>query len=118
MTCCWTCVAVNPKRRRRIMNSMKAVPASIVGTPAPADIYRATAVLVLAFAHDPVVRWQYPEPAQYLRLFPEFVRAFGGSALGQETARYVGEHAAVPLWLPPGPDLDHAPIAPTLPEPP
>lgn len=97
------------------MNSMKAVPTSIVGTLAPADIYRATAVLVLAFTHDPIVRWQYPEPAQYLRLFPDFVRAFGGSALRQETARYVGEHAGVALWLPPGADLDHAAIDATLP---
>jgi ribosomal protein S18 acetylase RimI-like enzyme len=98
-----------------MMNSMKAVPTSIVGTLAPADIYRATAVLVLAFTHDPIVRWQYPEPAQYLRLFPDFVRAFGGSALRQETARYVGEHAGVALWLPPGTDLDHAAIDATLP---
>lgn len=97
------------------MNSMKAVPTSIVGTLAPADIYRATAVLVLAFTHDPIVRWQYPEPAQYLRLFPDFVRAFGGSALRQETARYVGEHAGVALWLPPRADLDHAAIDATLP---
>ncbi len=98
------------------MNSMKAVSASMTGALVPADIYRATAVLVLAFAHDPVARWQYPDPAQYLRLFPSFVRAFGGSAVVQETARYVGEHVGAALWLPPGTDLDHAAIEATLPE--
>jgi ribosomal protein S18 acetylase RimI-like enzyme len=97
------------------MNPMKAVPASIVGTVAPADIYRAIAVLVLAFTNDPVVRWKYPDPAQYLRLFPNFVRAFGGGALAQETARYVGHHVGVALWLPPGAELDHVAIDASLP---
>jgi GNAT superfamily N-acetyltransferase len=95
------------------MNYVRA--ASAIGTLAPADIYRATAVLVLAFAHDPVVRWQYPNAAEYLKLFPDFVRAFGGSSLGQETARYVGEHVGAALWLPPGAELDHEAIEATLP---
>jgi ribosomal protein S18 acetylase RimI-like enzyme len=86
-----------------------------VGTLAPADIYRATAVFVLAFVRDPVVRWQYPDAAQYLKLFPSFVRAFGGGAVEQRTARYLGEHLGVALWLPPGADLDHAAIEATLP---
>jgi ribosomal protein S18 acetylase RimI-like enzyme len=98
------------------MNSMTAASGSMTGALAPADLYRATAVLVLAFAHDPVARWQYPDPAQYLRLFPSFVRAFGGSAVGYETARYVGEHVGAALWLPPGADLDHAAIEATLPD--
>jgi GNAT superfamily N-acetyltransferase len=98
-----------------MMNCIKATSASIVSTLGPAETYRATAVLVLAFAHDPVVRWQYPDPAQYLKLFPNFVRAFGGTALGQETARYVGEHVGVALWLPPGAELDHVAIEATLP---
>jgi GNAT superfamily N-acetyltransferase len=97
------------------MNNEKAASASSIGTLAPADIYRATAVLVLAFAHDPVARWQYPEAGQYLKLFPDFVRAFGGSTLGQETARYVGEHVGAALWLPPGAELDHDAIEATLP---
>jgi GNAT superfamily N-acetyltransferase len=95
------------------MNYVNA--ASAIGTLAPADIHRATAVLVLAFAHDPVARWQYPNAAEYLKLFPDFVRAFGGSSLGQETARYVGEHVGAALWLPPGAELDHAAIEATLP---
>jgi ribosomal protein S18 acetylase RimI-like enzyme len=97
------------------MSSIRAASTPKTGALAPSDIYRAAAVLVLAFTNDPVVRWQYPDPAQYLRLFPDFIRAFGGSALGQETARYVGEHVGVALWLPPGADLNHEAIEATLP---
>jgi ribosomal protein S18 acetylase RimI-like enzyme len=98
-----------------MINSMKPASVSTTGVLAPSDLYRATAVLLLAFAHDPVTRWQYPDPVQYLKLFPGFVRAFGGSAVGQETARYVGEHAGVALWLQPGVHLDHNAIEATLP---
>jgi ribosomal protein S18 acetylase RimI-like enzyme len=97
------------------MNPMKTVPAPVVGTIAPADLYRATAVLVLAFIDDPVARWTYPDPEQYLRLFPAFVRAFGGGALVQETGRFAGDHVGVALWLPPGVEPDHAAIQATLP---
>jgi GNAT superfamily N-acetyltransferase len=101
------------------MNSAKDVLASMVSTLAPDAIDRAAAVLVLSFAQDPVVRWQYPDPIQYLKLFPRFVRAFGGGAIGQGTARYVGDPIGgllgVALWLPPGAELDHAAIEATLP---
>lgn len=81
----------------------------------PADVEQTIAVLVLAFIADPVTRWAYPDPEQYLRLFPAFVRGFGGRAFAQGTARRVGGHAGASLWLPPGIDPDHAAIAPTLP---
>jgi hypothetical protein len=41
---------------------------------------RAVAVQVMAFGADPVMRWLYPEPDEYLTHFPRFVRAFGGRA--------------------------------------
>ena len=37
-------------------------------------------VLTLAFADDPVCRRLYPDPTQYLKFFPEFVRLYGGRA--------------------------------------
>jgi ribosomal protein S18 acetylase RimI-like enzyme len=97
------------------VNSAREASSSLVSALAPADIDRAAAVLVLAFVQDPIVRWQYPDPAQYLKLFPGFVRAFGGGAIGYGTARSIGEHAGVALWLPPGAELDHAAIEATLP---
>lgn len=62
----------------------------------------AVAVIVLAFASDPVVRWAYPDPHDYLSHFPDFVRAFGGNAF-EHGAGYCAEgFAGAALWLPPG----------------
>src|SRR5262249_23057004 len=38
--------------------------------------------VVLAFAADPVTRWAWPHPHQYMAAMPRFVRAFGGGAFG------------------------------------
>jgi GNAT superfamily N-acetyltransferase len=104
------------QQRDRAMNVLKSVSDRAVSTATPADLYRVTATLMLAFANDPVERWKYPDAAQYLKLFPSFVRAFGGGALTNETARHVGDHAGVALWLPPGTEPDHAAIEASLPE--
>jgi hypothetical protein len=63
---------------------------------------RAFATLVSAFTDDPVERWLYPEPQQYLTHFPEFLAAFGGQAFDEQTVWSLGEFSAVALWLPPG----------------
>ena len=42
--------------------------------------------LVLAFAADPVERWLYPRPDQYLTAFRRFLIAFGGRAFDEQTA--------------------------------
>jgi len=57
-------------------------PTPIVTTVAPAEAERerAVAVIVLAFSADPVARWAYADPGEYLALFPVLVRAFGGGA--------------------------------------
>jgi GNAT superfamily N-acetyltransferase len=72
------------------------------------DQARAIATLVSAFHDDPVERWLFPESAQYLAHFPEFVAAFGGTAFEQQTAWTLGDFDAVALWIRPGsePDAD------------
>ena len=65
---------------------MEAARAVAVDTVAPADVERAVAVIVLAFSADPVARWAYPDPRQYLTLFPPLVRAFGGKVFAEGTA--------------------------------
>jgi ribosomal protein S18 acetylase RimI-like enzyme len=60
------------------------------------------AVMVLAFSVDPAVRWQYPEPQQYLGQFPSFARALGGNAFAHGSAYYVDGYGGAALWLPPG----------------
>jgi ribosomal protein S18 acetylase RimI-like enzyme len=58
--------------------------------------------LTLAFSKDPVVRWVYPEPRQYLTSFPGLVRAFAGKAFEHGTAYCADGYAGAALWLPPG----------------
>ena len=67
-----------------------------------AEQEQAVAVIVLAFAADPVARWAYPDPHEYVRHYPDLVRAFGGNAFGHGTGYYVDGFAGAALWLPPG----------------
>jgi ribosomal protein S18 acetylase RimI-like enzyme len=62
---------------------------------------QAIAVISLAFATDPMSRWIYPDPYQFLSYFPEVVRLFAGNAFEQGTAYYVDAFSGVALWLPP-----------------
>lgn len=79
-----------------------------VRTATGAEERRVVDTLVLAFGSDPVVRWFYPVPHDYLRHFPAFVGAYGSGAFDHGTAFYLPEFAAAALWLPPGvhPDDD------------
>src|SRR3954451_7411294 len=70
------------------------------------DRKRALDALVLAFSADPVERWMYPEPSEYLTHFPTFLSAFAGSAFKEETVWSLGGFSAVGLWLPPGAEPD------------
>jgi ribosomal protein S18 acetylase RimI-like enzyme len=78
----------------------------VAGQIAERDQARALYTLVLAFAGDPVERWLYPEPQQYLTFFPRFLAAFGGRAFTAGTAWSAGGLDAVALWLPPGTGAD------------
>ena len=84
-----------------------ATPAPIAVLPA-SDQERAIATVVLAFSTDPMARWVWPDPQQYLASAPDFARAFGGRAFAQGTAHCVADYLGVALWLSPGiqPDED------------
>jgi hypothetical protein len=86
---------------------------SAVGESGQAGVF---ATLVLAFAADPVERWLYPEPQQYLSHFPKFLAAFGGRAFAERTVWSLGEFSAVALWLPPGTAADGEAITTSLAE--
>ncbi len=64
--------------------------------------------LVLGFAADPVMRWLFPEPKDYLAAFPDILRLFGGGAFGHGGAYHNSDNTCAALWLPPGvhPDED------------
>ncbi|MGH2530838.1 MAG: GNAT family N-acetyltransferase [Thermomicrobiales bacterium] len=84
------------------------ITSSRIKTAAMSDEARVVGALVLAFGADPVGRWLYPDPQQYLSYAPDFIRAFAGQAFAHETAYYVDGYAGAALWLPPGghPDED------------
>jgi ribosomal protein S18 acetylase RimI-like enzyme len=73
-----------------------------VASVAPADSARAIATIALAFANDPMMRWSFADPARYMTVVPDFLRAFGGDCFEQGTADQVGDFSAAALWLPPG----------------
>ena len=72
--------------------------AAIVGE---AEINHAIATLVLAFGTDPVARWMYREPDQYLLRAPRLFRALGASSFAACAAQRTSDGLGVALWLPP-----------------
>jgi len=81
---------------------------STIRTATRSDAERCLAVLTLAFASDPPCRWAWPDPQQYLEVFPRFARAFGGGAIAHGTAYYYEGFGGVALWLRPGVGPDEA----------
>jgi ribosomal protein S18 acetylase RimI-like enzyme len=69
---------------------------------------RASGVLLLAFAADPMARWTWRDPERYLATFPEFAAAFGGRAFEHGSAFIAEDFAGAALWLPPGVEPDEA----------
>lgn len=70
------------------------------------DEARVVATLVSAFIADPVERWLFAEPLQYLTHFARFVAAFGGGGFAGETVFRLGDFAAVAIWIAPGAEPD------------
>ena len=64
------------------------------------------AVITLAFSADPMARWTFPNPATYLKVWPQIVRAFGGNGFAHGAAHVAAGEAAAAMWLPPGVDAD------------
>lgn len=70
------------------------------------DEARIFSIMVLAFSADPAVRWVWPDPQQYVKHFPSFVKAFAGKAFAAGSAYYVDDYAGAALWLPPNVHFD------------
>lgn len=79
---------------------------SQVRTAGKADEAKAIAVVALAFASDPMMRWSFPDDGVYREVAPKFIRAFGGNAFLHGTADIAGDFGAVALWLPPHAEPD------------
>ena len=85
-----------------------------VRTTTEADETPAIDTIVLAFAADPVARWFWPDPHQYLTSMPSFTRAFGGAAFSRGGAHCTEDHAAAALWLPPNVHFDEEALGEVL----
>jgi ribosomal protein S18 acetylase RimI-like enzyme len=96
------------QKTRPVSFGGKTMTTPIIQTATASDEAPSIAVVVLAFSADPAARWTWPDPQQYLRHFPSFVRAFGGKAFAHGSAYYVEGYAGAALWLPPDvhPDED------------
>jgi ribosomal protein S18 acetylase RimI-like enzyme len=75
------------------------------------DEQHAINVIVLAFSADPAARRMFPDPTQYLRHFPKFVKGFGGKAFDHGTAYHIDGFLGAALWLPPDVHPDDEPLA-------
>lgn len=73
-----------------------------------ADENAVVSIITLAFANDPAARRLYPNPQQYLKFGPEFVRLYGGPAFDHGGAHFTEGYTAAALWLPPGTHADDA----------
>ena len=76
--------------------------AVVVREVAEDEFGRAVSVQVMAFGSDPIMRWLYPEPHDYLAHYPDFVRAFAGGAFEHATAYVADDFGGTAMWLPPG----------------
>jgi ribosomal protein S18 acetylase RimI-like enzyme len=74
------------------------------------QIDHAIARLVLAFVADPIARWLYDEPQQFLLHLPRMFRALGASSFAAGGAHRAADGLGVALWLPPGIDAAAEPL--------
>jgi GNAT superfamily N-acetyltransferase len=74
----------------------------VVTIAGDAQVEHAIATLVLAFVTDPVARWMYDDPYQYLLHIPRLFRALGTSSFEAGAAQRTSDGLGVALWLPPG----------------
>jgi len=59
-------------------------------------------ILVLALCSDPVSRWKYSTPHDYLRFEPKFYQAFSGDAFETGSVYVANKSAGAAIWLKPG----------------
>ena len=75
---------------------------SITSATKPDQQQRAISTIVMGFSADPITRWLFPEPHQYLTYFTEFVPLMAGGAFEHGSAYCTDDFMAASLWLPPG----------------
>ncbi|TSD89370.1 GNAT family N-acetyltransferase [Mycobacterium sp. KBS0706] len=74
----------------------------VVRNVASSDRARVSALMTLAFARDPLLRWIYEEGDRYLRYFDGFLDAYCGDAFASRSgACYADVGSGAVLWVSP-----------------
>jgi len=73
-----------------------------VRTVTPSDETAAINTVMLAFSADPMARWCWPDPYEYVTHMPPFTRAFARAGFARNGAFYTRGYVGAALWLPPG----------------
>ncbi len=68
----------------------------------PDEMPEAVGTIVAAFITDPLARFAWPSPHDYLRAMPLATREIGGESFKQGTAYVSADFTGAALWLPPG----------------
>jgi len=89
---------------------MDTTPPGVETIAGDAEVDHAIATLVLAFVTDPVARWMYDNPHQYLLHIPRLFRALGKNSFEGGAAERTKDGLGVALWLPPGVHGDDGPL--------
>lgn len=75
---------------------------SEIRSATPDEMSRAVAAIVAAFITDPIARFAWPSPHDYLRAMPLATREFAGGSFEHGTAYVSTDFCGAALWLPPG----------------
>jgi GNAT superfamily N-acetyltransferase len=89
---------------------MDMKPPRVATIAGDSEIDHAIATLVLAFGTDPVARWMYDDPHQYLLHIPRLFRALATSSFEAGAAERTDDWFGIALWLPPGVHGDDGPL--------
>ena len=95
---------------------MDITPPGVATIGGDAEVDHAIATLVLAFVTDPVARWMYDDPHQYLLHIPRLFRALGKNSFEGGAAQRTTDGLGVALWLSPGVHGDDGPLGAVIAE--
>jgi hypothetical protein len=90
--------------------AMNMKPPRVATIAGDVEFDRGIATLVLAFGTDPVARWMYDDPHQYLLHIPRLFRALGTNSFEGGAAQRTDDGLGVALWLLPGVHGDDGPL--------
>jgi ribosomal protein S18 acetylase RimI-like enzyme len=78
------------------------------------DLERIKGVLKLGFASDALIRWIFPDAANYLKSFDLWMQEFSKIAFENDLVYSEKNFAGASIWHPPDAKFDEAALAPTF----